>query len=100
MNELLRLQELHDLRELHLHQLANKAMAPFCAAVKVVTSPDEEEDQPEVEDRMAPCHNCGQFRACSAYNSEWYCKGKCLPRAKRGVLSRKRAQDIEPRRGR
>ncbi len=96
MNKLLRLQELHDLRELHLHQLANKAMAPFCAASK-----DAEEDAAEeVEDRMAPCHNCGQFRACSAYNGEWYCKVKCSARAKRGVLSRKRAQDIEPRRGR
>ncbi len=97
MNLTLRqLRELDELRALHLHQLQNKAMAPFCAASK-----DAEEDaEEEVEDRFAPCRNCGQFRACAYYNGEWFCKAKCLVRARKGVLSRKRAQDIEPRRGR
>ncbi len=97
MNALQRLYELAELRKLHLHQLQNKAMAPFCAASKQPVEPDL---PPQVEDRMAPCHNCGQFRACSVYNGEWYCKVKCSARAKRGVLSRKRAQDIPPRSGR
>ncbi len=117
MNMLARLQELDELRKLHLHQLQNKAMAPFCAASKeskcetchepssakvcarcLAVEEGSAAEQPE--DRMAPCHNCGQFRGCSAYKGEWYCKVKCSARAKKGVLSRKRAQDIPPRSGR
>ena len=71
-------------------------MAPFCAATKVAVVPEEE--QPE--NRMDSCHNCGQFRSCSYYNGEWYCIAKCRIQASRGVLSRKRAQDIPPRRER
>ncbi len=86
MNELQRLNELDDLRKLHLHQLQNKAMAPFCAATK---------EQYE----MATCHNCGQFRACALVNNERYCKAKCEAQAKRGTTSNKRPGDIAPRRG-
>ena len=87
---------LHDLlalRELLEHQLRNKAMAPFCAASK----PPVEEEVPE--DGPYTCYNCGQFRQSAFVKGEWYCKTNCEVRARRGVLSRKRAQDIPPRRG-
>ncbi len=97
MNELQRLRALYDLRKLHLHQLRNKAMAPFCAASKDAEADAADEVPP---DGPYTCYNCGQFRLSAFVNDQWYCKTNCEVRARRGVLSRKRNQDIPPRRER
>ncbi len=81
------------LRELHEHQLRNKAMAPFCAASK-----QPEEEVPK--NGPYPLYNCGQLRLSAFVNDQWYCNTNCEVRARRGVLIRKRNQDIPPRKER